>query len=193
MLKAYLKYWKQYVNFGGKSTRPDYWWVFLLNTIMILAFCLLLSVVIIRFLIALDHQHLREVWENFKDTYYSNVRDSAPFHAKLFPVLDFLVHYSRGTLGLLWLSFFWKLANFSPRYALLVRRLRDSGLHWSWFFLRLVPGLLVLLATFLTFEPVFMLHSMRLLDASLIFLGISLALLLLAKLFVLVISLRASK
>ncbi|EFQ56767.1 hypothetical protein HMPREF9176_1084 [Streptococcus downei F0415] len=62
-------------------------------------------------MIALDHQHLREVWENFKDTYYSNVRDSAPFHAKLFPVLDFLVHYSRGTLGLLWLSFFWKLAN----------------------------------------------------------------------------------
>ncbi|EFQ56638.1 hypothetical protein HMPREF9176_1085 [Streptococcus downei F0415] len=49
------------------------------------------------------------------------------------------------------------------------------------------------MATFLTFEPVFMLHSMRLLDASLIFLGISLALLLLAKLFVLVISLRASK
>lgn len=195
MFKAYLNYWKQYVDFGGRSTRPDYWWVFLINTIFTIIFQVALVVVLIRFAIALgnDNHRMASAWLKFGGIYYSSIRESSPFHAQLLAVSDFVFHYSKGVLTLFWLGMIWKLANLLPRYALLVRRLRDSGLHWSWFFARLVPGLLVLLASILTFEPVFISHSMRILDSSLIFFGISYVLLLFAKLFVFIIFLRASK
>ena len=34
MIEAYKKFWKNYVNFTGTSSRGDYWWVFLCNIIV---------------------------------------------------------------------------------------------------------------------------------------------------------------
>ena len=31
MLAAYKEFWKNYVNFEGRSTRPQYWFVVLIN------------------------------------------------------------------------------------------------------------------------------------------------------------------
>lgn len=34
MIKAYIKFWKNWLTFDGKSSRSDYWWVFLANSII---------------------------------------------------------------------------------------------------------------------------------------------------------------
>ncbi len=34
MIESYVKFWKNYVNFSGKSNRPDFWWAFLCNIIV---------------------------------------------------------------------------------------------------------------------------------------------------------------
>ena len=34
MIEAYKKYWKNYANFNGRSSRSDYWYVFLCNIII---------------------------------------------------------------------------------------------------------------------------------------------------------------
>ena len=31
MLDSYKRFWKNYANFNGRSTRADYWWVMLAN------------------------------------------------------------------------------------------------------------------------------------------------------------------
>ncbi|GFH43350.1 hypothetical protein Hs30E_19010 [Lactococcus hodotermopsidis] len=37
MLKAYGKFWKNYVNFTGRTTRKDFWFAILLHVLIILA------------------------------------------------------------------------------------------------------------------------------------------------------------
>ena len=34
MLNAYKNFWKGYLNFSGHSTRPEFWWVWLLNMVI---------------------------------------------------------------------------------------------------------------------------------------------------------------
>ena len=34
MLNAYKNFWKGYLNFSGRSTRPEFWWVWLLNMVI---------------------------------------------------------------------------------------------------------------------------------------------------------------
>ncbi|MFV0556804.1 MAG: DUF805 domain-containing protein [Lactovum sp.] len=41
MFKAYIKFWKQSFKIEGKSTRADYWWVFLLHLIIKIIFFLI--------------------------------------------------------------------------------------------------------------------------------------------------------
>lgn len=36
MIKAYKSFFKGYVDFAGRSTRSDFWWVWLLNSILFL-------------------------------------------------------------------------------------------------------------------------------------------------------------
>lgn len=38
MIKAYKQFWKKYFNFKGVSTRSEYWWVFLINSLIGLVF-----------------------------------------------------------------------------------------------------------------------------------------------------------
>jgi len=35
MIKAYIDFWKRAFDFRGRSTRPDYWWAYLVNVIII--------------------------------------------------------------------------------------------------------------------------------------------------------------
>ena len=38
MIEAYKKFWKGYVDFEGRSTRSDYWFAFLANMLIVVAF-----------------------------------------------------------------------------------------------------------------------------------------------------------
>lgn len=38
MIKAYKQFWKKYFNFKGVSTRSEFWWVFLINSLISLVF-----------------------------------------------------------------------------------------------------------------------------------------------------------
>ena len=41
MIEAYKKFWKGYVDFEGRSTRSDYWFVYLVNVLITFAYFLL--------------------------------------------------------------------------------------------------------------------------------------------------------
>ena len=36
MIQAYKNFFKGYADFTGRSTRPEYWWVWLMNSILFL-------------------------------------------------------------------------------------------------------------------------------------------------------------
>lgn len=103
MLNAYKNFWKGYVNFSGRSTRPEFWWVWLLNMVI------------------------------FFPVYYS-----------LFTGLEFdnpIINIALFSMYIILL-----LVEFVPLLALIVRRLRDVGLHWAYIFIVFVPlGALTLL------------------------------------------------
>ncbi len=107
MLNAYKNFWKGYLNFSGRSTRPEFWWVWLLNMVI------------------------------FFPVYYS-----------LFTGLEFdnpIMNIALFSMCIILL-----LVEFVPLLALIVRRLRDVGIHWAYIFIVFVPlgavTLLVMLA-----------------------------------------------
>jgi len=107
MLNAYKNFWKGYLNFSGRSTRPEFWWVWLLNMVI------------------------------FFPVYYS-----------LFTGLEFdnlIINIALFSMYIILL-----LVEFVPLLALIVRRLRDVGIHWAYIFIVFVPlgaiTLLVMLA-----------------------------------------------
>lgn len=107
MLNAYKNFWKGYLNFSGRSTRPEFWWVWLLNMVI------------------------------FFPVYYS-----------LFTGLEFdnpIMNIALFSMYIILL-----LVEFVPLLALIVRRLRDVGIHWAYIFIVFVPlgtvTLLVMLA-----------------------------------------------
>ena len=103
MLNAYKNFWKGYLNFSGRSTRPEFWWVWLLNMVI------------------------------FFPVYYS-----------LFTGLEFdnpIMNIAVFSMYIILL-----LVEFVPLLALIVRRLRDVGIHWAYIFIVFVPlGALTLL------------------------------------------------
>ena len=103
MLNAYKNFWKGYLNFSGRSTRPEFWWVWLLNMVI------------------------------FLPAYYSLFTgvesDKAIRNIAVFSMCIILL-----------------LVEFVPLLALIVRRLRDVGIHWAYIFIVFVPlGALTLL------------------------------------------------
>ena len=44
MIEAYKKFWKGYVDFEGRSSRSDYWFVYLVNVLITFAYFLLQAV-----------------------------------------------------------------------------------------------------------------------------------------------------
>ena len=109
MINAIKNFFKGYVDFSGRSTRPDYWWIWLANIILSIPFWIIY----------------------FYTVFLSAVMDSVSDSASeaTFMVLGLVV--------IIYAIFY--LAILVPTLALSVRRLRDAGFHWAFIFLRFAP------------------------------------------------------
>ena len=121
MINAYKNFFKNYAEFTGRSTRSDYWWVWLGNFILSIPFWIIY----------------------FYTVFLSAVMDSVSDSASEAAFMIF------GLVAIIYVVFY--LAILVPTIALTVRRLRDAGFHWAFIFLRFVPmvggiALLILLA-----------------------------------------------
>ena len=121
MINAYKNFFKGYAEFTGRSTRPDYWWVWLGNFILSIPFWVIY------------------IYTVFLSAVMDSVSDSASEAA-------FMIF---GLVAIIYVVFY--LAILVPTIALTVRRLRDAGFHWAFIFLRFAPmvggiALLILLA-----------------------------------------------
>ena len=120
MINAYKNFFKNYAEFTGRSTRPDYWWVWLGNLILSIPFWIIYFYIV------------------YLSTVMDSVSDSAS--EATFMVLGLVV--------IIYAIFY--LAILVPTLALSVRRLRDAGFHWAFIFLRFAPmggiALLILFA-----------------------------------------------
>ena len=120
MINAYKNFFKNYAEFTGRSTRPDFWWVWLGNLILSIPFWIIYFYTV------------------FLSTVMYSVSDSAS-------EATFMVF---GLVAIIYAVFY--LAILVPTIALSVRRLRDAGFHWAFIFLRFAPmggiALLILFA-----------------------------------------------
>lgn len=109
MINAYKNFFKNYAEFTGRSTRPDYWWVWLGNFILSIPFWIIYFYTVF----------LSAVMDSINDSV-----SEATFMVFGLVVIIYAVFY---------------LAILVPTLALSVRRLRDAGFHWAFIFLRFVP------------------------------------------------------
>ena len=120
MINAYKNFFKNYAEFTGRSTRPDFWWVWLGNLILSIPFWIIYFYIV----------------------YLSTVMDSVSDSASEAIFMVF------GLVAIIYAVFY--LAILVPTLAISVRRLRDAGFHWAFIFLRFAPmggiALLILFA-----------------------------------------------
>ena len=109
MINAYKNFFKNFAEFTGRSTRPDYWWVWLGNLILSIPFWIIY----------------------FYTVFLSAVMDSVSDSASEATFMIF------GLVAIIYAIFY--LAILVPTLALSVRRLRDAGFHWAFIFLRFAP------------------------------------------------------
>ena len=109
MINAYKNFFKNFAEFTGRSTRPDYWWVWLGNLILSIPFWIIY----------------------FYTVFLSTVMDSVSDSASEATFMIF------GLVAISYAIFY--LAILVPTLALSVRRLRDAGFHWAFIFLRFAP------------------------------------------------------
>jgi len=109
MINAYKNFFKNYAEFTGRSTRPDFWWVWLGNLILSIPFWIIYFYIV----------------------YLSTVMDSVSDSASEAIFMVF------GLVAIIYAVFY--LAILVPTLAISVRRLRDAGFHWAFIFLRFAP------------------------------------------------------
>ena len=109
MINAYKNFFKNYAEFTGRSSRSDYWWVWLGNFILSIPFWIIYFYTV------------------FLSTVMDSIDDSVS--EATFMVLGLVV--------IIYAIFY--LAILVPTLALSVRRLRDAGFHWAFIFLRFAP------------------------------------------------------
>ena len=109
MINAYKNFFKNYAEFTGRSTRPDFWWVWLGNFILSIPFWIIYFYIL----------------------YLSTEMDSVSNSASEATFMVF------GLIVIIYAVFY--LAILVPTLALSVRRLRDAGFHWAFIFLRFAP------------------------------------------------------
>lgn len=118
MIKAYIDFWKRAFDFRGRSTRPDYWWVYLINviinTILVVGFVLI--------------------------PFFSNVSNDPAILNDSSEIQKMILKYMSPAMV------FW-LITLIPQLALQFRRLRDAGIHPAWGLLSCI-GLVPFLAFF---------------------------------------------
>ena len=118
MFSAYKKFWTRYADFSGRSSRSDYWWVFLCNVLITLPFSL---IALFGFLIPL-----------FSEVYYAGLYDYEPDFSGAMAGAGFAAF-------IMFLLAIYGLATIVPHLAITVRRLRDAGFHWAFIFLGVGP------------------------------------------------------
>lgn len=104
MIKAYIDFWKRAFDFKGRSSRPDYWWAFLVNVLITLVFTI--AFVWVPLAVAINASGI------------SITNDSQAF----------MVLVS----SYMWPTWIPTLILFIPQLSLQVRRLRDAGFHPGW-------------------------------------------------------------
>ena len=109
MINAYKNFFKNYAEFTGRSTRPDFWWVWLGNLILSIPFWIIYFYTVF----------LSIVMDSIDDSV-----SEATFMVLGLVVIIYAIFY---------------LAILVPTLALSVRRLRDAGFHWAFIFLRFAP------------------------------------------------------
>ena len=109
MINAYKNFFKNYAEFTGRSTRSDYWWVWLGNFILSIPFWIIYFYTVF----------LSIVMDSIDDSV-----SEATFMVLGLVVIIYAIFY---------------LAILVPTLALSVRRLRDAGFHWAFIFLRFAP------------------------------------------------------
>lgn len=130
MIKTYKKYWKKIIQFDGYSSRSDYWWVFLVNSLIFLVLTVVRYFVLAPQLLRLSNRanttHLTQEAQNL-------IRH--PSGSLL------LITIIIGIAGLLILV---------PNLSLTSRRLRDGGFPW-WFMIFFgIVAFYDLMSTFIT-------------------------------------------
>ncbi|MBC6310644.1 DUF805 domain-containing protein [Listeria sp. FSL L7-1582] len=131
-LEAYLSFWKNYVNFTGRSSRSAYWYVILWNAIIISIFYIFILVFTV-FTAAT-----------------SSVSDATGDFA--------FVMTSGSTLLILVLLVLYELATFIPMLALMIRRLHDSNKSGWFVLLSLIPfvgSIIMIIFMCMPSEPAF--------------------------------------
>ena len=113
MINAYKNFFKGYAEFTGRSTRPDFWWVWLGNFILSIPFWIIYFYIL------------------YLSTAIDSVSDSASDSASEAVFMFF------GLIIIIYAVLY--LAILVPTLALSVRRLRDAGFHWAFIFLRFAP------------------------------------------------------
>ena len=106
MIKAYIDFGKRAFDFSGRSTRPDYWWAYLVNVIIITiltVFCVLIP-------------------------FFSNVDLSDP------ALLNNQTELQKIIITYAWPLMLFSLIELIPQLSLQIRRLRDAGFHPAWYF-----------------------------------------------------------
>ncbi|PCR99024.1 DUF805 domain-containing protein [Lactococcus fujiensis] len=111
MIKAYKKYWKKALKFEGFSSRSDYWWVFLVNSIiyMLISFLSFLSMM----------PAMVKIMTN------STGLSQPELVAK---AQELATNPSGFTMLILALSIVFGLAILIPNVSLIYRRLNDAGM-----------------------------------------------------------------
>jgi uncharacterized membrane protein YhaH (DUF805 family) len=118
MIQSYKRFWKSYAQFIGKSTRSEYWYVVLVNTIIVFILGGLMFGV-----------GISSVYELSNGLHANN---PAKLGAAFFFGVILLVYC---------------LAALIPNIAITMRRLQDAGFPWGLWFLSFIPyvgGLVVL-------------------------------------------------
>ena len=109
MINAYKNFFKNYAEFTGRSTRSDYWWVWLGNFILSIPFWIIYFYTVF----------LSAVMDSIDDSV-----SEATFMVLGLVVIIYAIFY---------------LAILVPTLALSVRRLRDAGYNWPYIFISLIP------------------------------------------------------
>lgn len=146
MIAAYKKFWLNYTNFTGRSSRSDYWFVYLLQLLITVPLSVIIGGSFISSFLVIT-PYLNESGEavGISEDLLASQLLSQIFSPVNIMILSVLMIYG--------------LAAFIPSLALTVRRLRDAGFHWAMIFISFVPyigslALIVLLALPTKEEPV---------------------------------------
>ncbi|MDR3190532.1 MAG: DUF805 domain-containing protein [Lactobacillaceae bacterium] len=115
MWGAFKAYWKNYVNFTGKATRAEYWWMQLWGMIILVGW-LIVAIALLIGTFATKHFSFAS-WTDFTNSF----NNSNPGGPMLYAFIGWLI------FGLLL-----ALAMVIPSFSLSIRRYRDAGLKtWA--------------------------------------------------------------